>query len=141
VRSHYLRKIGSILGLCAILLTVFAPLISQSLRAHAALDYALASLCSAQDTGARLANVPGARSLGDPAGASSRDNPGHVHDDACAYCGFAAHFPALASAPAPAALPDAAVSAPPLSRRTAWRPADQGNWAQPRGPPAILEQI
>jgi hypothetical protein len=141
VRSHYLRKIGSILGLCAILLTVFAPLISQSLRARDPLDYALASLCSAQDPGGPLATLPSARSPGDPAGSSSRGNPGHSHGDACAYCGFAAHFPALASALAPAPLPGAAALAPPLSRRTAWRPAELGHWAPPRGPPAILEQI
>jgi len=125
VRAKYLRKVGSILGLCAILLTVFVPLISQSLRAHDALDIALSSLCSSHGL------TQNGQTQDDPATHSQ-------HGDACVYCGFCTHFPAVTTAAvarAPLATPPVL---PPALPDVAFRPADLGNWAQPRGPPAPL---
>jgi hypothetical protein len=81
VRGYWQQKIGSLLGLFTILLVVFAPLVSQTLRADDPAALALSSFCSV-----------------------SHDNknpeqpPQHGLDDqACAYCGLAMHFPALPS--------------------------------------------
>ena len=128
VRAKYLRKIGSILGLCAILLTVLVPLISQSLRAHDALDSALSSFCSSHGL---IQNGP---TQDDPATHSP-------HGDACVYCGFCAHFPAVTTAAVNPASLAASPVLPPVLPNVAFRPADLGNWAQPRGPPPSLVLI
>ena len=128
VRAKYLRKIGSILGLCAILLTVLVPLISQSLRAHDALDIALSSFCSSHGL---IQNGP---TQDDPATHSP-------HGDACVYCGFCAHFPAVTTAAVNPASLAASPVLPPVLPNVAFRPADLGNWAQPRGPPPSLVLI
>lgn len=125
VRAKYLRKIGSILGLCAILLTVFVPLISQSLRSHDALDIALSSFCSSHGL---TQNGP------------TNDDPAThtLHGDACVYCGFCAHFPGVTTAAVTAAPLAVSPVLPPALPDVAFRPADLGNWAQPRGPPLPL---
>jgi hypothetical protein len=78
-----LQKIGSLLGLLAILMTTLAPAISQVLAADDRLGQALATYCSADlDAGPVL---PDGRSSHSPA----------FHWQACAYCGMFAHLPVL----------------------------------------------
>ena len=80
------RKIGSLLGLLAILLSVLAPTISQTLAAHERLGDALSTFCT-------VASEPVT---------SSQDTPDHSlahHWQACAYCSLLAHVPVLPGTP------------------------------------------
>jgi hypothetical protein len=85
LRRH-LQKIGSILGLLAILMTTLAPTVSQALSAHDRLDAALSDLCSAQ----------AAPSANGEAGASHSQT---LHWEACGYCGLLAHVPVVPPVP------------------------------------------
>jgi hypothetical protein len=123
VRSTSLRKIGSILALCALLLTVFAPIVSQ-LRIRDSVDLAAQAICSATSA------VPGSPSQDKSSGA--------MHGgDACGYCSFAAHFPALAALTV-TPMPRPPVAAmPPLLRPASVLKAVLTHWAQPRAPPVL----
>src|ERR1700760_4395320 len=80
LRRH-LQKIGSILGLLAILMATLAPTVTQALSAHDRLNVALAERCSV---------LQGA--------ADSEHGPAHpltFHWQACGYCGLLAHFPVV----------------------------------------------
>ena len=86
LRLH-LQKLGSILGLLAILMTTFAPTISQALTANQRVDALLGAYCSA----------------GNPTGTQHDDTssgkaPGHLQ--ACGYCHFFSHAPAVPTADA-----------------------------------------
>lgn len=78
-----LRKIGSWLGLLAILMTALAPTISQELARLHRLDTLLATYCSVHTA------VDGHHS--DP---GSHDT--HVDQSVCGYCNLVAHTPVLA---------------------------------------------
>lgn len=86
LRRH-LQKLGSILGLLAILMATLAPTVSQALSSHDRLDVALAEHCSAQ------------QGIGDtdPLNLLNPANPHPLtfHWQACGYCGLLAHFPVL----------------------------------------------
>ncbi|WP_342611396.1 DUF2946 domain-containing protein [Burkholderia ambifaria] len=83
--SRRLRKIVSLIGMLAILMTALAPTISQALTTHDRVDALLAGYCTAGPAG------------GDHAGdASSKRLQAHLQ--ACGYCNLLAHTPAL---PAP----------------------------------------
>ncbi|BAX62630.1 DUF2946 domain-containing protein [Burkholderia stabilis] len=77
------RRIGSILGLLAILMATLAPTISQSLSSERQFDAVSGAFCTAQN-GADVAG-PDHASLPEKA----------VHWQACAYCGLLADMPAL----------------------------------------------
>ncbi|WP_175960648.1 DUF2946 domain-containing protein [Burkholderia pyrrocinia] len=77
------RRIGSILGLLAILMATLAPTISQSLSSERQFDAVSGAFCTAQN-GADVAG-PDHASLPEKAG----------HWQACAYCGLLADMPAL----------------------------------------------
>ncbi|NTY39692.1 MULTISPECIES: DUF2946 domain-containing protein [Burkholderia cepacia complex] len=77
------RRIGSILGLLAILMATLAPTISQSLSSERQFDAVSGAFCTAQN-GADVAG-PDHASLPAKAG----------HWQACAYCGLLADMPAL----------------------------------------------
>ena len=51
-----LQKIGSLLGLLAILMSTLAPTVSQALAAHDRLGQALATYCSADPDNSQLAH-------------------------------------------------------------------------------------
>ncbi|WP_277039220.1 DUF2946 domain-containing protein [Caballeronia mineralivorans] len=80
------RKIGSILGLLAILMATLAPTVSQSLSADQRFDAVSGAICSAQ----------GGSGIEDPANSPSPEKA--VHWQACGYCGLLAHMPVLPSA-------------------------------------------
>ena len=83
MRRLSLRKIGSWLGLLAILMSTLAPTVSQALAASGRLDQALATYCSADPEHSLVA--------GD--GKSSHSST--FQWQACAYCGMLAHVPVL----------------------------------------------
>ncbi len=125
MRGFRQRKIGSLLGLFAILLVVFAPLVSQVLRANQPFNFELAAFCTEHGLTLQL-----------PGQGPDRHDTHALHDQACAYCSFSAHFPALTAAAAlPAVLPRPP-SLPPAFLAAAFRPFEVGSRAQPRGPPA-----
>lgn len=78
-----LQKIGSLLGLLAILMSTLAPTISQALAANDRLGQALATYCSADQDNSPVAQ--NSKSSHSPA----------FHWQACAYCGMLAHVPVL----------------------------------------------
>lgn len=81
--SLFHRKIGSILGLLAILMATLAPTVSHVLAAHERVDGLLATYCSARGT---------------PDNGATGEAPDHqaaFHWQACAYCGLLAHMPVL----------------------------------------------
>ncbi len=80
LRRH-LQKIGSILGLLAILMATLAPTVSQALSAHNRLDAALAERCSA---------IEGATDVGRAA-----PQPLIFHWQACGYCSLLAQVPVV----------------------------------------------
>ncbi|MGF6779384.1 DUF2946 domain-containing protein [Paraburkholderia sp. GAS334] len=84
-----LQKIGSILGLLAILMATLAPTISQALQTNGRVDALLSVYCSAQGASDPADNLTGDHS-----------SP-HItlsHLQACGYCNLFAHAPALPSA-------------------------------------------
>ena len=121
--SRRLRKIGSLIGMLAILMTTLAPTISQALTTQGRVDALLAGYCTAGPAG------------GDHAGDSSSKSL-QAHLQACGYCNLLAHSPAL---PAPELT--FAASIHPLQHREATRfeslrRALPLTAAQPRAPPA-----
>jgi hypothetical protein len=83
MRRLRLQKIGSLLGLLAILMSTLAPTVSQALSAYDRLDQALATYCSADPDNSPLAHD----------GKSSHSSA--FQWQACAYCGMLAHVPVL----------------------------------------------
>ncbi|HZZ12650.1 MAG TPA: DUF2946 domain-containing protein [Paraburkholderia sp.] len=133
LRRH-LRKIGSILGLLAILMATLAPTVSQALSGHDRLDVALADLCSAQ-------NGESAHGVAAPDAAAGAPNSSHtptLHLEACGYCGLLAHCPVVPPVPlafatqaafAYAAVVHASVTRPSIAPVRS---------AQPRAPPVAV---
>jgi hypothetical protein len=120
------------LGLFAMWLVVFAPLVSQMLVANQPPE-PLAALCSAlHPSGASNANLVG------PTG----PEPVHLsHDDAfgaCGYCHLLEHhvaMPTVAAVEPPAALALAGTAPPTLSTR--FTPLGAFPSGRPRDPPAV----
>ncbi|WP_446903660.1 DUF2946 domain-containing protein [Burkholderia sp. YIM B11467] len=83
--SRRLRKIGSLIGILAILMTALAPTISQALTTQGRVDALLAGYCTAAPAAAGHATDASSKSL-------------QAHLQACGYCSLLAHTPAL---PAP----------------------------------------
>jgi len=119
-----LQKLGSLLGLLAILLSTLAPTVSQTLAAHHRLGEALATYCTV-----------------DPAAASSsRDNGDHSlaqHWQACPYCSLLAHVPVLPGASVPFAVTLAVARAGGAPVAHDVRALVAHTAAQPRAPPAF----
>jgi hypothetical protein len=122
--SLFHRRIGSILGLLAILMATLAPTVSHVLLARqASVDGLLATYCSAHATS------------DDGATDQAPDHPSAFHWQACAYCGLLAHMPVL-----PGGKPDLVPVEPATHRAAALRlPQARGVFlftaAQPRAPP------
>lgn len=122
-RTHP-RKIGSLLGLLAILMSVLAPTISQTMAAHQRLGHALATVCTVEPA----------------ADAPSHDTPDHSlaqHWQACAYCSLLAHVPVLPGTTSQfaVALTVTRVGAAPSVREV--RALTIHTAAQPRAPPVF----
>ena len=120
-----LLKLGSLLGLLAILMSTFAPTISQALATHDRLGQALATYCSADTS----------------TSASQQDNPpahgAALHWQACAYCGLLAHLPVLPGTTASFAASRSVTPTLVLAVQNEIRPLLVYTAAQPRAPPAI----
>jgi hypothetical protein len=125
-RTH-LRKIGSLLGLLAILMSVLAPTISQTLAAQHGPD--------------DIQDIQGMFCMAGPAsGAPTHDTQDHSlaqHMQACAYCSLLAHVPVLPAAAIQFAVALALthVSAAPPVREV--RALVSYTAALPRAPPAF----
>jgi hypothetical protein len=121
-----LQKIGSWLGLLAILMSTLAPTVSQALAAHDRLGDALATYCSAAP-----ANSPAAQDS-----KSSPSSPAY-HWQACAYCGLLAHVPVLPGTSSVFAAEVSVARAPiAAARHAAYVPLFYSA-AQPRAPPVF----
>ena len=120
-----LQKLGSLLGLLAIMMSVLAPTVSQALASHQRLSSALATYCTVEVT----------------ADSSHHDgSPNHSiapHWQACGYCNLLAHVPTLPGGAAPVAvtLGVAQVSIPETPAEV--RAAFVHTAAQPRAPPVF----
>jgi hypothetical protein len=121
-----LLKIGSILGLLAILMTSIAPTVSHALASHDRLGQALSTYCSADPAFSQTENA-------DPSSHSS----GAMHWQACAYCGLLAHFPVLTGSTVAFAASVSSTRVPSPLVRTAVRALALFTAAQPRAPPVI----
>lgn len=88
-----LQRLGSLLGLLAILMVTLAPTVSQVLASHHRLGDALATYCSAE--GAMTAAAHDSRPVHSAKG----------HWQACPYCSLIAHVPVLPGSPLIVALP------------------------------------
>jgi hypothetical protein len=121
-----LLKIGSILGLLAILMTSIAPTVSHALASHDRLGQALSTYCSADPAFSQTENA-------DPSSHSS----GAMHWQACAYCGLLAHFPVLTGSTVAFAASVSSIRVPSPLVRTAVRALALFTAAQPRAPPVI----
>lgn len=113
-----LRKIGSLLGLLAILMTTLAPAVSHALVSHDRLGRALDTFCTAG-----------------PGSPSPHSAP--LHGQACDYCSLLAHSPLLSGSSA--SLPQAPLN---FSRVSVFARDDihapsVSLAAQPRAPPAF----
>ncbi|MGF6985124.1 hypothetical protein QFZ99_004601 [Paraburkholderia atlantica] len=150
-RRH--RKIGSWLGLLAILLTTLAPTISQTLAAHRHADAMMGEHCQMASVD-DIASMPGMRIQGDtPEPTQATANPPDNSDDsadagnptdkhaqmsgdACGYCSLLAHLPLM---PSVGMLFVAAVRARQHTAATRFdsvRRVEPLTFAQPRAPPS-----
>ncbi|SOE94221.1 Protein of unknown function [Burkholderia sp. D7] len=120
-----LLKIGSILGLLAILMTSIAPTVSHALASHDRLGQALSTYCSAD---------PG---FSEPGNSDSSSHSGALHWQACAYCGLLAHFPVLTGSTVAFAAAVLVTGAPLPVVRAAVRALPLFIAAQPRAPPVV----
>jgi hypothetical protein len=120
-----LKKIGSILGLLAILMTSIAPTISHALAAHDRLGQALSTYCSADPA------------FSEPGNADPSSHSGALHWQACAYCSLLAHFPILTGSTVAFAAAVSVTNAPLPVVRAAVRAVPLFIAAQPRAPPVV----
>jgi hypothetical protein len=120
-----LQKIGSWLGLLAILMSTLAPTVSQALAAHDRLGEALATYCSAE-----------------PDNASATQDSKHSHSpafhwQACAYCGMLAHAPVLPGTVSTFAAAISVARAPIVATSNTLHVPLFYTAAQPRAPPLV----
>ncbi|CAB3717760.1 hypothetical protein LMG24238_04654 [Paraburkholderia sediminicola] len=146
--SRFHRKIGSWLGLFAILMATLAPTISHSLAARNAGEAgmegehcSMPSMASMSDMEA-ISSMPSMHampSMHDPAS----DDPGSKHaqhsatsdGDACGYCSLLAHMPAVPSVEALFFVTVRAVQHTVATRFERVRRVEPLTFAQPRAPP------
>ena len=120
-----LQKLGSLLGLLAILMTVLAPTISQTLASHHRLSDALATYCTVE-------------SPGDSSGHDGKPaHSGAAHWQACAYCNLLTHAPTLPGGPMPVAVTLSVARAFMPEAPAEVRAAFVHTAAQPRAPPVF----
>ena len=120
------RKIGSWLGLLAILMATLAPTVSQTLAATRADHSMMEAHCS----------MP---SMQHHAGDDSQSHSGSGLSDgqACGYCGLLAHMPVIPAMPATFAVTVRAVQHTVATRFESVRLVEPLTAAQPRAPPVL----
>ncbi|MBN3757626.1 DUF2946 domain-containing protein [Paraburkholderia sp. Tr-20389] len=126
--SQFHRKIGSIIGLLAILMATLAPTVSQAIAAKRGAYDPAAALCSAQTAS--------------PADAQE-DNPTDTHTlashwHACGYCSLLTHVPVLPASPSAFALTVTVISQRVATRFESVALIAPFEAAQPRAPPISL---
>ena len=127
-----LQKLGTLLGLLAIWLTVLAPAISQVLVSRTSIEQSPYVECGAVQEAPHYAHH--AHRAG--AGGSHRHDT-LEHGQACGYCGFFAHLPLLPGL-APRVVPAfAAALAAYLASAAVPSHGERFYTAQPRAPPAV----
>lgn len=132
--SRFYRKIGSILGLLAILMATLAPTVSQAIAAGRGAYDPAAALCSSHTaTLARLTTLTDTHE-DDPTDAHTLAS--HWH--ACGYCSLLAHVPVLPASPSAFALAVAALTQRVAVRFESVALASPYQAAQPRAPPVHL---
>ncbi|CAB3761437.1 DUF2946 domain-containing protein [Paraburkholderia humisilvae] len=119
MQQGLIRKIGSLLGLVAILMATLAPTISQTLAASRHLD----ALCSAQSF------------ADDGAGSRPGSHTQMSHGDACAYCSLLAHVPVVPSVQVPFAVTVWLIEHRRAVRFDTARRVEPLTSSQPRAPP------
>jgi|SRR5471030_1788239 Protein of unknown function (DUF2946) len=127
--SHIHRKIGSLLGLLAILMATLAPTVSQVVATHRHADTFANILCSAQST------------ADDATGSQSSPHSSHSvmsHGDACGYCSLLAHLPLMPCIQAPFAVTVWAIQQRVTARFASVRRTETPTAAQPRAPPVLI---
>ncbi|NTZ85207.1 DUF2946 domain-containing protein [Burkholderia metallica] len=117
------KKMGSILGLLAILMATLAPTVSQSLSSEHQFDAVSGAFCTTRDS-ADIA-APDHSPLPEKA----------AHWQACAYCGLLADMPALLGGTTGFAPTDWAVHPASATTFQALHSAFHFAAAQPRAPP------
>jgi hypothetical protein len=129
--SRHRQKIGALLGMVAILLSMIAPTISQVLRSAQTEHHSHHHWHHAQFA-ADVIDLAHAGSAAHHQGSESS-----LLCDACSYCGLITHTPALPGAPVAFAVAiQPAEFAPPICTAT-FRPYAVVTPAQPRAPPAL----
>lgn len=127
MRRRLYQRTGSLLALLAMLLITFAPAVSQLIASNAHADESLfAELCSAH-----------ASAVEKPAGHRATDALAHLDDQACGYCHFFAHAPAVSTTRASAALEMPARRIIVVATVRVARPASPFTTAQSRAPPVL----
>ncbi|EDT41937.1 DUF2946 domain-containing protein [Burkholderia ambifaria] len=116
------RKIGSLLGLLAILMTSLAPTISQALTTQNRIGALLSTHCTAQS-----------EAVSDTNDKASHDVLSHLH--ACGYCSLLTHTPALPTPEASFAATVQAIRQRAETRFESLRRVLPLTAAQPRAPP------
>lgn len=124
LRRH-LQKIGSILGLLAILMTTLAPTVSQALSAQERFDATLVDHCSAQAETPARSGTSDSHSLA-------------FHWEACGYCGLLAHFPVVPPVPLAFAAQAAFAHTVVVHASVGVPSVTPHLYAQPRAPPATV---
>jgi hypothetical protein len=128
-----LMKIGSILGLLAVLMTSIAPTVSHALASHDRLGDALSTYCSADPAFSEAGNDD---SPNTPSNNSSSHSSA-LHWQACGYCGLLAHFPVLSASTVAFAAAVPVTRAPLSVVRATVRALPLFIAAQPRAPPVV----
>lgn len=120
-----LLKLGSLLGLLAILMTSIAPAVSHALASHDRLGQALSTYCSADPAFSEAGN------------SHPTPHSDALHGQACGYCGLLAHFPILTGSTVAFAAVVSDTSAPLPVVRVVVRALPLFTNAQPRAPPLV----
>ncbi|WP_423213109.1 DUF2946 domain-containing protein [Paraburkholderia ginsengiterrae] len=134
--SRFYRKIGSWLGLFAILMATLAPTISHTLAARNEAGAILGAYCGMPplaavqaDAAALTSGAPG-QSLGKSAQHSATSD-----SDACGYCSLLAHMPVMPSVEGLFVVAVRTLQHTVATRFESVRRAEPLTFAQPRAPP------
>jgi Protein of unknown function (DUF2946) len=140
--SRFHRKIGSWLGLFAILMATLAPTISHSLAAREVGETGMESEhCSmpemasmpSMDSMPPMASMPDQAS--DDAGSKHTQHPAMSDGDACGYCSLLAHMPVMPGVEALFSVTVRATQHTVATRFESVHRVEPLTFAQPRAPP------
>ena len=121
--SHFHRKIGSILGLLAILMATLAPTVSQALAANLRVNTVSSAHCSMPSMRDHEPDIK--------SGPQSMMSDGQT----CCYCGLLAHMPVVPIVQAPFAITVRAAAYRVTARLESVRHIEPLTSSQPRAPP------